>query len=117
MHVLYPDGNDTGIELLLTGHDTKTFRDTAKNNYKECLTKKLDPQASFERDIEQNLTLVAACIVGWTGLENDDGTEMLYSPKKALEIISMPEFAFMREQVEEFIAERKNFFRPVMAVS
>lgn len=114
MEVVHPTMGATGVTLRLVGQDTKQFRDKAKQIAKSVVgkgTKDVDLDAMQD----QNLELVACCIVGWSGLEDDDGAELEYTPERALELIRNPELSFIKEQVEEFVADRKNFFRPARA--
>lgn len=110
MELTHPTLGATGITLSLIGQDTKVFRDKAK-----IIAKSMVGKTSKDIDIDvmerQNLELAASCIVGWTGIQDDDGNELPYSPDKAFELMTDPGLRFLREQVEEFIAERKNFFR------
>lgn len=102
-----PDGEPTGIKFKLVGQDSKQFRDLARQFQQKFLG---DAKPTAD-DLEQmNVALTAACIVGWTGL-TDSGEPVPYAKDKALELMAMPELAFIREQVERFTASRRNFFR------
>lgn len=99
-------GEETGIEFNLVGQDSKPFRDKARAISKGMIGKKtqdLDPIAIEAESFE----LVAACIVGW----NDEEAFGPYTPSKAVELMKMDELAFAREQIEEFVKLRANFFR------
>lgn len=109
LEIMHPTLGATGIILNLVGQDTKEFRDKVKQIAKFAT---LNKAKDLDIDMleQQNLELVAACIVGWTGLE-EDGIAIPFSTKKAFEIISDPAYSIVKEQVEVFVANRKNFFR------
>lgn len=106
----FPDGEPTGIVLKVVGQDSKQVREVTK---RFALVMDGDTQ-TLERinQMEQRAAeIVAACIVGWSGLEDDDGGPLPYSTEKALELVSKPELAFIAEQVVRYAADRQNFFR------
>lgn len=109
MEIQDPAGNPTGVVFSLIGKDTKQFRDKFKSIVKTNTAKKTK-EVDLDSLEEQNAELLATSIVGWKGL-TEGGVEVPYSPDKALSIIKDPELAFIKEQVEEFIQDRKNFFR------
>lgn len=111
MSVFFPNGEETGIVLHLTGHDTKVFRDKARSFAKGMVGKKAN-EIDLDKAEEQDAELTAACVVGWEGLEDDEGQPLLYSPEQALKLIKDPGLGFVRQQVERYIADRRNFFRP-----
>jgi hypothetical protein len=109
LEITLPDGSPTGIVLSVVGQDSVTFRDCAKKWGQLMLDKAEKPNLN---ELEtQNAELTAAFIVGWDGIEGDDGAPMIYSKEKALELMSNPELSFVREQVEEFARTRTHFFR------
>lgn len=102
-----PDLTDSGITLQVIGHDSKAFREGAKRFGQRVMDGEKQTVDFLD---SQNTELVATCIVGWTGLEEDDGTPTPYSHAKAVELMGMPELAFVREQVEAYAGKRMNFF-------
>jgi len=112
MEVIHPTLGATGIILNLLGPDSKQVRDKAKALVKLGLGKKELTTADIEQAELQSNEVLAAAIVGWTGIEDENGEEITYTPAKALEFISDPGLSFMKEQIDQFIGERKNFFRP-----
>jgi len=72
-------------------------------NYRNALQQLGRPHRSLVRrtgempeDVAEQITLEAAAkhiLLGWEGLVEDDGTEIEYSPEKALEVLTeFPEF-------------------------
>jgi hypothetical protein len=106
MPIKHPDGELLGIEIHLTGQDTKQFRAKAREIAKSMVGKQT---IDLDTQMAHNDELVASCVVGWSDDEFFGGE---YSPERAHAMITDPDYAFVREQVELFIADRKNFFRP-----
>jgi len=116
MELIHPEIGPTGIFINLIGQDSKVFRDKAKV-IASSLVGKSSKDADYDKLITQSIELAAACIVGWSGLEDEEGNEIPYSPAKALELVADPGLAYLKEQVEEFIADRKNFFRTAGSIA
>jgi hypothetical protein len=98
-------GNLTDIKLKLVGIHSRQVRDVARRIHKETLGK--DDVETLEK---ANAEIYATCITGWEGIENADGP-VPYTHQKAVEYLLTPELYFIREQVEEFVQEKTNFFR------
>lgn len=110
LKLINAQGEATDVVLNLIGQDTKPFRDKAR-----AIAKGMVGKTAKDVDLDilekHNTELAATCLVGWVGLQDDEGNDIIYTPQAALELMNDPELAFIKEQVEEFIAERKNFFR------
>lgn len=58
--------------------------------------------------------LVGACLLDWAGIENDDGSAMLFSAAQARELLDDPDFRKLRDSIfataaklaEETVADR-----------
>ena len=105
--ITMPDGSPTDVVLKVVGHDSKRFREVAKKYAQQLMG---DDKPSVELLEKQNAELVAACIVGWSGLTKE-GVVLDYSEDEAMSLMLKPELTFIREQVERFVAQRANFFR------
>jgi hypothetical protein len=106
--IVLPNGDASGIVLKVVSKDSVQYKQAAKKFGQSFMDGK---KMTIDEADSANAELAASCIVGWTGLENDDGTELTYSPKVAVQLMANPELAFMKEQVEAFIVNRLNFFR------
>lgn len=106
--ITYPDGSPSGLVLQVVGQDSKAFREVAKKFAKQMLG--TDARPDIDHLEQQNGELIAACIVGWSGLDDATGS-VPYSADKAVELMLTPELSFIREQVEGFAGKRTNFFR------
>jgi hypothetical protein len=99
-------GVGLGIIFNLVGHDSRAFREKARELMKQKQGKKEEDFLKLEQD---NQDLVAACIQGW----NDEADEAFgpYSVQRANEVVKMDELVYVREQIELFVSQRANFFR------
>lgn len=105
--ITLPDGENSGIVLKLISLDAPAPRSVARTYAQNFVGTK----PTIEALEQQNGEVVAACIVGWSGLEDETGAPLPYSAEKAKELMCNSELAFVREQVESFISKRVNFFR------
>lgn len=104
-------GNPTDIKFSMVGADSKQYRDAAKKAAKSVLGKDKEISQDYDLIEKSNAALYAACILDWTGLEDESGAPVPYSQTKALEFMMTPELTFIREQVEAFVFKRAEFFR------
>jgi hypothetical protein len=127
LEVIMPTGEPTGITLKVVGQDSKQFRDASKKIAATMIGRDEDEKPDVELLEAQSVDMAAACVVGWTGLEhqvqneevNEQGETIVktrleplpYSSAKAVELLSMPQLTFMRQQVEAFVSKRAAFFR------
>jgi hypothetical protein len=109
LEIKMPDGTPTGIVLKVVGQDSKEFRNFAKRIASQVMSR--EDKVSVDELEKQGAEAVAACIVGWTSFLTN-GEPLPYSPEKAIELMATPELAFVREQVEAYVTQRANFFRP-----
>lgn len=106
--VKLPDGTETDFKLKLQSTDSAEFHAVARRHAQNRLGREDRP--SIDELAKDSAEQRAACIVGWTGLENAAGP-IPYSREKAIELMSKPEYAYIQEQVEGFATQRANFFR------
>lgn len=109
-----PNGEDSGVTLKVVSLDGSAPRAVARAYAQSIVGTDTPDIAAMEK---QNAEIVSACIVGWSGLQDDDGQPLPYSADKCLELLGNSELAFIREQVETFVSKRVNFFRTSEAVA
>lgn len=94
------------MTISLLGKDSEPYRRITRANANKSLNKgrvKLTVE-KFEQD---GVDLLAAVTTGW---HIQFGQTMLeFSTAKAKELYSDPEYKWVQEQVDEFVAERSNF--------
>lgn len=61
-----------------------------------------------EKSQDDALTLLAVCTVGWNGI-NESGQPLPCTRENAKRVYE--KFPFIREQVDDFIGDRRNFLR------
>ena len=112
LNIVDGSGNQTGITFEMVGADSKQYREAAKKAARLVLGKDKEMSSDYDLIEKSTAALYAACILGWSGLDDDDGSALPYSQAKALEFMVTPELSFIREQVEGFVFKRSEFFRP-----
>lgn len=106
-----PDGalltqdNGTPITIKLLGKDSDVFVREINANSNRALKQRGKPQTA-EAQRADAIRLLAKCTVSWNGIKVS-GEALACTYENAVAIYS--KFAFIREQVDEFIAERANF--------
>lgn len=108
LNIKLPNGQDTGIVFDVVGEDSAEYRKGAKVVAQMFYTEERPSPDAHEK---ANNELFAGCVVGWTGLEQA-GKPIPYTAEKALELLSNPKLTYIRQQVEEFVQKRTEFFRP-----
>jgi hypothetical protein len=113
LEVLHP-ANDTrlGIRITLAGEDSEVYRSFV-NKQANKLRQKVMPGRAYvpppvEKDQEQATDLLAACTLGWEGMVMN-GKPYPFTRENAKALYSNPGFAWLRNQVDKFIADRANF--------
>lgn len=114
------DAAKNGVTVDL-GEDLKvTVAQAGASNsrYQKVLRQLLKP---FERQLKQNTlddevfedlvnkAYVEAILLGWEGLEDDNGNEIVYSKDKAYEILSNKEYASFKQLVVDLANEQAVF--------
>ena len=75
-------GEPTGVVLKVVGQDSKAFRDVSKKIAATMLGN--EEKADIEKMEKQGAEMAAACIAGWSGLEEGD-QPIPFSREKAVE--------------------------------
>lgn len=106
------DGEKTGAVFELVGTDSKEYKAVDSEINNEILKLgskrgKLDlSSVTTERSEVYTNRRLAACIVGWSGVEYK-GNELEYSHENALLLVS--ELPFVKEEITRFVTDRRNF--------
>lgn len=100
MQVRGPDGILLDMFVSLKGVDSKTFRKAYNQAKREILL--------GEDSAEAEAKVLAEVSTGWRGF-NDKGEELIFTKELAIQLyINAP---YLKEQVDQFIAKRKNFIQ------
>jgi hypothetical protein len=101
---LFTDGKKKMI-IRLVGMDSGKYRKKSAQIANRELGKR-KVKNSLEKSERQGNELLAACTIGWT-LQLDEDSELDFSVEAAEDLYSS--LRWVREQVDEFIADRANF--------
>jgi hypothetical protein len=96
------------MTISLLGRDSEPYRRTSRATANKNLKAgRAAPKVEkFEQD---GVELLAAVTTGWN---IQFGNEMLeFSPAKVRDLYADPEYRWVYEQVDEFVAERSNFLK------
>lgn len=100
------------VTIFLLGPDSSVYRqhsrDQQSRRLKEMSSNRRRGLTITPQELEDSaLDLIVRCTTGWEHIEWN-GEEFPFSPENARQLyMQMP---FVREQVEEFIQDRRNFF-------
>jgi hypothetical protein len=107
MELVHPTKGKLGVFLSIVGQDSKQYREVSKVLMRDRLANK-EKVIDVDKVEQDNATLIASCIVGWS---DDEALGGPYTPQRATELMMMPELSWIREEVQAFITERSNFFQ------
>jgi hypothetical protein len=100
------DGVETDMEFKVLGSDSKLYRDKqrviADKRFSKGMLKKI---SSAELEAE-GLSLLTACVVDWSGVEDDSGL-IECTPANVKQILK--DNIWIREQIDAAVADRSNF--------
>lgn len=109
--ILHPHtGAETSIVLTLASPDSAKYRklNMALRNKSLQYATKSRGMASAERMDEDALTLLVGATVSWSGVM-ENGEMLECTPENVRRLYT--DLPFVREQVDMFLGDRKNFFK------
>ena len=99
----------TDLKITLAGTDSAIYRNWVKNSINRKLGMKKNKKFSYEESEHSGVELLAALTLGWEGLEFE-GKPVKFTTEQAYDLYADPNMKWLREQVDEFVADRANFF-------
>lgn len=97
-----------GMKIMLAGSDSKAFRAKQKEINSARITRMMKRKSSsLQNSDDDECELLAACTLGWSGIVAG-GEELAFSNAAAKNLYM--EHNWIREQVDEFVGNRANFF-------
>lgn len=99
---------ETDIKIRLAGSDSARYRNKVKK-LAEKERGKRSKTINLDAAERQGAEILAACTLDWKGIQRG-GVTVPFSYENAVELYSDPNLRWLREQVDEFIADRTNFF-------
>lgn len=95
------------ITLELAGADSVAFRAASRSISNARIERPKGEKMTAEQFDADGLSVLAACVMGWSSNFSIGGACPEYSKDKAREILER--FPWLREQADRFIAQRANF--------
>ena len=102
--LLSDDGAEIGITLV--GKDSDVYRKAQRVVTNRRLSKKTNATLTAERLESEANEVLARCTISWTGVVYE-GNELEFSFASAKMLYT--QLPWVKEQVDEFVAERANF--------
>lgn len=102
-------GEDTDIRIRVNSPDSKAYQQAMhklSNQRLQQMSRKGSAVTS-ERVQREAIEMLAANIVGWEGVE-ENGEPLPFSHDAAIDLLTR--FKWLREQIDSFLGDRKNFF-------
>lgn len=118
MSVLHPVSgavilsNGKPVTIILAGEDSERFRraDIANRNRRLARQQQGRPGRVSVQELESdNLEILVAVTIGWSGLSIDDDGELPFSPDNARALYT--KLPWLREQAQAFVLDRANFLK------
>lgn len=115
MPILLPDGTPAvdaegaPVTITLAGQDSDTYRKaerTQRNRILERASRQRKYPINAEQQEEDAIEILTACTIAWSGL-GENGEALPCTPEVVRRVYR--HYPFIREQVDAFIAERRNF--------
>ena len=114
MHLAHPvtdeklmnDGKPMTLNLI--GTESKQYR-AKEHEFQNKRLNKISRGKKLNMSVNDDETcdLLSVCIVGWSGLVMG-GEEIEFSQREAVKLLM--KFKWIRDQVDEFVGDRTNFF-------
>jgi hypothetical protein len=95
-----------GMTVTVAGNASEDFRRVRAELAKRRL--ETSRNVTVEELEASALTLLVACVKGWSGFEMD-GVEYEFSPANARALLTNPGYFWLREQVESGVGDTANF--------
>ncbi|MDH7787650.1 hypothetical protein QBD01_003677 [Ochrobactrum sp. 19YEA23] len=103
--------DDEPITITLVGTDSDVFRKAQRTILDRRLNQKGKTKLSAAELEEEAVTTLISCTLGWSGIVLD-GEELAFSAENVRKLYSRTDLPWIRDQVDEFIADRANFLKP-----
>lgn len=105
-------GTGSGAFIRVLGTDSAVCREaTAERSRRvvERIRAREGKHADADETDADDAELLAACTAGWRGLENDDGTDLVFTRAQARALYLG--YPLIKEQVDRAIADRGRFIK------
>ncbi len=113
VEIVDPLGEPTDIRITVAGSDSDVYREAQKEQSKAAIARasrggRRSQMPNPDEMEARALDFLASCTVDWRGME-EDGVAVPFSAAAARRVYA--EHRWLREQVDEAIADRSLFFK------
>lgn len=114
LQIVHPETEEpiAGMSIVLLGHDSAVYRKMQLAKQQSILNRMSKGKKAAELDAERlNADLIdelTKLTIGWSGFKLD-GKELDPTPENVKTVYS--EWAWIKDQAQEFVSNRANFFR------
>jgi hypothetical protein len=114
LEVVHPESEEVipGMTITLLGQDSKVYRKIQLAKQQAALNRIAKGKKAVDLDAEKlaedSIDDLVQLTTGWSGFTLD-GVTLECTPDNVRKVYS--EWAWIKEQVQEFVADRSNFFR------
>lgn len=114
LQIVHPESEEVidGMTITLLGQDSKVYRKIQLAKQQAALNRIAKGKKAIDLDAEKlaedSIDDLVQLTTGWTGFVLD-GNPLECTPENIRTVYG--EWAWIKEQVQEFVADRSNFFR------
>jgi hypothetical protein len=114
LQIVHPESEEVidGMTITLLGQDSKVYRKIQLAKQQAALNRIAKGKKAIDLDAEKlaedSIDDLVQLTTGWTGFVLD-GSPLECTPENIRTVYG--EWAWIKEQVQEFVADRSNFFR------
>lgn len=114
LQIVHPETEEPidGMTIILLGHDSAVYRKMQLAKQQAILNRMAKGKKAAELDAERlNADVIdelTKLTISWTGFKLD-GKELKPTPENIKNVYS--EWAWIKDQAQEFVSNRSNFFR------
>jgi hypothetical protein len=114
LNIVHPETEEVieGMTITVLGQDSKIYRKLQLGKQQAALNRMSKGKKVLDLDAEKlsedSIDDLVKITIGWTGLSLDK-KELEFTPENVRTVYT--EWAWIKEQVQEFVGNRANFFR------
>jgi len=114
LNIVHPETEEVieGMTVTLLGQDSKIYRKLQLSKQQAALNRMAKGKKALDLDAEKlsedSIDDLVKLTTGWTGFELD-GKVLDCTPENVRKVYA--DWAWIKEQVQEFVGNRANFFR------
>lgn len=114
LNIIHPETEEVidGMTITLLGQDSKVYRKLQMAKQQAALNRMAKGKKAIDLDAEKlsedSIDDLVKVTTGWAGFALD-GKELEFTPENVRMVYT--DWAWIKEQVQEFVGNRANFFR------